>query len=227
MAYKILFIDEQKDSHDDFQEYIDFINEHEDNDEMKFEVIASYPERTLDEMVDYTNEEAPDVLITDFRLNEYKTDISYNVLYNGAELVEKYRQLRADFPCFIMTSHDDEAIDKSIDVNLVYVKDLMAQEMNTEFNFVSFSVKIQKQINKYRRKIEGWEKDYISLLEKRRSDSANFPEESRLIELDSLLENAIDSHKRLPRELKETKLQSKLAELISKADEILDKYGSD
>lgn len=86
MKYKILFIDEEKDQHDNFLDYMDKIED-------KVEVKCLYPEENIEAMIQVFEDEHPDAIVTDHQLNEIKTEIQYNVSYNGAELVNAYRQI--------------------------------------------------------------------------------------------------------------------------------------
>lgn len=99
MKYKILFIDEEKDQHDNFLDYMDKIED-------KVEVKCLYPEENIEAMIQVFEDEHPDAIVTDHQLNEIKTEIQYNVSYNGAELVNAYRDIRPNFPCFVITSYD-------------------------------------------------------------------------------------------------------------------------
>lgn len=64
----------------------------------------------------------PDAIIVDYQLNDKKEDIRYNVCYNGVELLNAIHNQLSDFPSFVLTSYDGEAVEDSDDVNFVYVK---------------------------------------------------------------------------------------------------------
>ena len=99
--------------------FLDYVENTNASD--KIEVIIEYPQETKEEMIDSIIKINPDAVITDFMLNEYKETIKYNVPYNGVELVKSFVELREGFPCFVLTSFDDNAIRQSEDVNIVYV----------------------------------------------------------------------------------------------------------
>ena len=139
MAYKLVFIDEEKDQHNDFKDYMDAAGD-------QFVLECLYPEPDMESMINRLEECHPDAIVSDFLLNDIKEDIKYNVSYNGAELVQEYRAMRPDFPCFVITSHDNDAVPEVDDVNLVYVKGLLTDgEKN---NKVKFYDKIKAQIDK-------------------------------------------------------------------------------
>ena len=158
MAYKVLFIDEEKSQHDEFLDYMDAAIG-------KLEVKCLFPEPNLDKMIMSIEENYPDAIITDYLLNDIKSDIKYNVNYNGVELVTQYRDIRPNFPCFVITSYDDDAVADTEDVNLVYVKLLLTKEdKNVKSKFYE---KVYSQIQKYKTSIANAQKELTELLEKR------------------------------------------------------------
>lgn len=116
MKYKILFVDEEQETLDEFLDYVER-SPHKGN----IEAMTELPLSSLDEMVEYIIKLNPDALITDFRLNDSRESINYNVPYNGVELVRAFQGIRGHFPCFVMTAFDDQAVSKSEDVNIVYI----------------------------------------------------------------------------------------------------------
>ena len=212
---KILFIDEEKNAHDDFLYYVH--NHHSYSKEIIPEEM--FPNAELGQMLEDILDCHPDVVITDFKLNEHKESIQYNVPYNGVDLVKSLSSRRKDFPCFIITSFDDEAIPQSDDVNIVYVKNLLSQE-NTENAKVTFLDKVIEQVRHYRSKIERAEKELFELIAKRDKKVASATDEARLIELDSFLENSINRRYAVPPEFKSLSNVERLSNLIEKIDEL-------
>lgn len=214
MKYKILFIDEEKDQHDNFLDYMEKIED-------KVEVKCLYPEADIDKMLQIFEDEHPDAIIVDHQLNEIKTAIQYNVPYNGAELVNAYRGIRPNFPCFVITSYDKDAIATSKDVNLVYVKLLM--NGGEEDVKAKFHDKVVEQISKYKKSIDEAQAELATLLQKKQKESLSLHEEDKLIELDAFLEKSLDSYSTLPADIKRAKSLERLSEVIDKVDEILEK----
>ena len=103
MDYNILFIDEESTQHDQFMDYFEQVCP---------EIVpqCEFPLATVDEMLQRIEELSPDAVVTDFRLNEMRIDIHYNVKYNGIDLINAIREQREGFPCFVITSFDDEAV---------------------------------------------------------------------------------------------------------------------
>ena len=151
--YKILFIDEEKDTLQDFEEFVEKFHS-----KIKLEPITNFPLSNLEEMIECIIKIAPDAIISDYRLNELKTDIKYNVPYNGVDLVEEYQRIRNDFPCFVLTALDDEAVNSSNDVNIVYVKNILynQEEGNAKAKFLD---RVISQIEHYENRIERYKQE--------------------------------------------------------------------
>ncbi|HIC7968354.1 TPA: hypothetical protein ACW7MX_004622 [Enterobacter ludwigii] len=215
--YKILFIDEETDAIEDFKDYAD-----ETTTSEKIEIIDEFPKSTLEEMINVIIKLNPDAVITDFMLNEKKTSITYGVEYNGIQLVKEFLSIRDGFPCFVMTSLDDDAVKESDDVNIVYVKDILHSEKNSKVK-ASFLEKVVSQISHYRARIESYEKELKNLITRREMGEATIIDENRIIELDHLLEQSVDRKSSVPQEFKELSNTQRLEEILLKVDNILSK----
>jgi len=218
-VYKILLIDEEKDTFDEFKDYLDISSTKD-----KIEVITQYPLGDLLEMIDLIFKINPDAIITDFRLNEIKTDIDYNVPYDGVELVEGFLKSRQGFPCFVLTAFDDLAVSVSEDVNKVYIKNILHVNKKEESKAkAKFLDRVIYQIEHYQTKIKEAETELIELLKIRESGKASISNENRIIELDSFLERVIDRKGSIPPEFKKLSNDERLNDLLSKVDELLKK----
>lgn len=213
--YRILFVDEQQEDIDSFKDYV------EGKDlEGVFEVLSLFPLSDLNQMVEEVLNMHIDAIITDFRLNEYKEDIDYNVPYDGAHLVSKIISEREDFPCFVLTSFDDEAIGQSEDVNIVYIKGILhGLEEETKAR-ATFLDRMKNQIIHYRSKIEKAENDLLTLLEKSRISKLDSAEEEELLRLDSLIEKSLNRKHSLPTTVKRFGESASLSELLKAVDEL-------
>lgn len=219
--YKILFIDEEKDTLDDFEEFVD-----KSDLKGKFEVITTLPAGELDEMIENIIKIAPDVIISDYRLNELKTDINYTVKYTGVDLVEEFQSTRNNFPCFVLTAVDDEAVNNSDDVNIVYVKSILHIE-EVENSKSPFLARVISQIEHYKNRIEKHKQELAELIEVRKNGDADIDIERRIIELDDFLEKSIDGKSVLPSEFKTLTNSNKLDNILNKVDELLKKLDDD
>lgn len=213
--YKLIFIDEEKEALDEFKDYID--SKQKQN---KFEIVLMLPRESLEEMVDEIISFKPDAIITDFMLNEYKIDVKYNVAYNGVDLVKKIFEKREDFPCFVLTSFDDNAIKESDDVNIVYIKGILhgaEEKANSKANFVE---RIINQISHYKNKMENNEKRLLNLIRQSEERELNAFEEQEMLNLDTLIEKNLDRDSQIPDHLKGRANQEKLSELIDKVEKL-------
>ena len=214
--HKIVFIDEQKEDIDDFLDYVEKTSTKE-----SFEIIVEYPVEDLDEMIQLIIQHGPDAIITDYMLNESKEYIKYNIPYNGVELVNEFLSIREGFPCFVMTSYDDQAISSSEDVNIVYIKGLIHNSEQKTGAKANFLERVESQIMHYKSRIETAEKNIVALLDLRKSGTATLDQESELIELDQFLESSIDKRNSIPAEFKVLSNEKMLGEMLSKVDLIL------
>lgn len=219
--YKILFIDEEKDTLEDFEEFVeDFPSK------VELKPLTSFPLASKDEMIEYIIKLAPDALVADFRLNEMKNDVKYNVPYNGVDLVEKYQSIRNNFPCFVLTALDDEAVNQSDDVNIVYIKNILynKEEGNAKAKFLD---RVVGQIEHYKSRIENAKKELAELVSLRKAGNADINIESKIIELDDFLEKSIDANNSIPSEFKTLSNSNRLDSILNKVDELLKKIDKD
>lgn len=213
MKYKIVFIDEEKRQQEDFLDYMD---KYED----KVDIYCLYPKNNLEEMIAEIDECHPDAVISDFRLNEIKTDIHYNVPYDGSRLMEVYLCERPKFPCFVLTSYDEEAINESSDVNIVYLKNVLGA---SEDGKITFADRIFMQIDHYKISIEKAQNRLTELIQRRKANTATAQEEQELIDVDMFIEKSLGTASYVPSELKQPSNMERLNKLIDKADEIISK----
>lgn len=216
--YKILFIDEQQEDIDFFKDYVE-----QTPSKDRFEVVIEFPLEDQNEMIVTIFEHNPDAVIVDYMLNEYKENIKYNVPYNGVELIEHLLSIREGFPCFVMTSFDDDAIKGISDVNMVYIKDILhgkEKETGAKANFLE---RVENQITHYKARVTTAENRLQELIELRKTNQATIEDEQEIIELDHFLESSIDRGSTIPKEFKSLSNTKRLEEIISKVDELLAK----
>lgn len=217
--YKILFIDEEKETLEDFEDFVEAFSA-----KTELNAITKLPLADKEEMIELIIKLAPDALISDFRLNEMKTDIKYNVPYNGVELVEEFQSIRTDFPCFVLTALDDEAVNQSDDVNIVYVKNILhnKEEGNAKAKFLD---RVVSQIEHHKKKIENAKNELTELVKVRKAGEANIEIENRIITLDNFLEKSIDARNSIPAEFKTLSNSNRLDSILNKVDDLLNKLG--
>lgn len=215
MSYKIVFIDEEKEQQEWFEEYFDSHKKDETS------IISIFPGTSMEDMISTLDEQHPDAIIADFLLNEIKEDIKHNVPYNGVDLVQTYQYRRPEFPCFILTSKDEDALNESSDVNMVYVKGFLKNEKGN--TTVSFYDRVIRQIAAYRERLDRAQSEVDELIEKRRSGQMTIQDNNKLVELDDFIERSLDRESSIPADMKSTENIDKLSSMVAKLDELLAK----
>lgn len=219
--YKLLFIDEEKETLEDFEDFVENFPA-----KIELQAITQLPLADKEEMIDYIIKLAPDALISDFRLNEMKTDIDYNVPYNGVDLVEEFESIRNHFPCFVLTALDDEAVNQSDDVNIVYVKNILYNKDEGEGKAkAQFLDRVISQIEHYQKRIQNSKNELTELVKVREAGEADIEIENRIIFLDDFLEKSIDAKNSIPREFKTLSNATRLDNILNKVDTLLNKLG--
>jgi len=209
--YKILFVDEVEADIRRFQRYV-----HRRDIDKKFELVTKVPQNTLENFMNEIRDEKFDAIITDHKLHEENANISFD----GIDLVREILSEKINFPCFVLTSFDDEAVINGDDVNIVYIKGLMDSDGENKAH-ATFLDKIENQIKHYRKKIDDSEKELLALITKSNQQALNAQEEARLIELDNFIENTTHKPSSLPQHLKSTKNLNELHKMIENTDELL------
>jgi len=209
--YKILFVDEVQADIRRFQRYV-----HRKDIDNKFELVVETPENTLENFMNKISNENFDAIITDHKLHEENANISFD----GIDLVREIQKEKIDFPCFVLTSFDDEAVINGDDVNIVYIKGLMDTDGENKAH-ATFLDKIENQIKHYRKRIEDSEEELLALSKKSNDKPLNADEEARLLELDTFIEKATNQPSSLPENLKSTKNLDELHQMIENTDKLL------
>lgn len=209
--YKIAYIDESPDETREFQNYA----------KTEFDVIPITPMSSINDLVAQIINTKAEAVIIDFDL----TDKDPKIHYKGNKVAEKILEIREGFPVFIFTSFDEQAIQQSDDVNIIYEKRVMGEKDYDEK--IKFKERVKKQIDNYKKKIEAKEKRLLELLEARKQKPLKNIEENELIELDNFLEKSLNKSHLIPSDLKSTTNTQRLNSLLEKADSILEKLKKD
>lgn len=222
--YKILFIDEERDSFDDFLDYVE-----KSPRAGEIEPLTQLPLEDLDSMIEKIIDISPDAIITDFNLNEKRVDIDYNVPYNGTELLETFLSIRDGFPFIVLTAFDDVAVNQADDVNKIYVKNILHKSNKEEMTKAkaTFLDRVIASINHYQAKLKNAEEELVQLLEKKKAGKTNYDEEQRIIELDGFIEKSVDKGSSIPNEYKLSSNTDKLGELLSRVDSMINKLNKE
>lgn len=172
-----------------------------------FEVVPFIPKESIEETCNDILESHVDALISDFEFSEQLS----NVHYDGTDLVSLFLKKRENFPVFILTSYEDDAISKGEDVNIIYEK----KEMDEGQKFLD---RIKAQIEKYKHKLEEDENRLLFLISESKKRTLDAVEIDELKVLDSKIEKALDKEGHIPNILRDDKEAHDLSELLKKVD---------
>ena len=180
------------------------------------EVIPVKPVADIHELVSSILSTHCDALVVDFRLSEEAPEIKYD----GGDVVKAFLEERPGFPVFILTTYEDEAVEQGPDVNLVNEKNMISEGNEKLLK------KIEMQIRKYKTEIDEKEKKLLSLLKTKSERPLSDTEEKDLIDLDTFIQKSLSGKSRISESSKISTNSDRLADLLKKADQILNKLES-
>lgn len=225
--YKIAYIDE---SQEDIRRFQRFSYNY-------FDVVPFIPKASIEDTCNEIIESHVDALVSDFEFSEKLSTVHYD----GTNLVSLFLKKRENFPVFILTSFEDDAISKGDDVNIIYEKKEMIKKTSSqaapkietskvdEFenkekeSRENFLERVKAQIEKYKHKLENDESRLLQLITESRKRKLNDAEIEELSQLDSKIEKALDKESRIPNILRNDKEASDLSMLLKKVDELAKK----
>ncbi|WOC26257.1 hypothetical protein LY624_17115 [Pseudoalteromonas sp. N1230-9] len=205
----ILYVDEETDQLADFQADAEL-------SDLFDQVLTIEPRQNLAEMVDEILTLKVDAVISDFALNEAAI-----VDYNGDQLLNAIQSVRHNFPCFLRTSFEDDAVSHSSDVNRVYVK---ADSLNLHSQANLFQ-RVAAQVKSYNRMYHKMQQEHFSLRDKLSKQGLSSIETERLIELDDILESYLSAEQKTPSEVKRIALD-KFDKLMESTDNLISEIES-
>lgn len=204
--YKIAYIDE---SDADIRRFQRFSYNY-------FEVIPFIPKDSIEDTCNEILESHVDALISDFEFSEQLSTVHYD----GTNLVSLFLKKRDNFPVFILTSFEDDAISKGEDVNIIYEK----KEMDEGEKGEKFLERVKAQIEKYKYKLEIEENRLLQLIAESKKRKLDAFEIQELADLDSKIEKALDKESQIPNILRDDKEASDLSELLMRVDVLIQKF---
>jgi hypothetical protein len=180
-----------------------------------FEVVPFVPKESIEETCNEILESHVAAVISDFEFSEQLS----NIHYDGTDLVSLILKKRENFPVFILTSFEDDAVSKGEDVNIIYEK----KEMDEGEKGEKFLERVKAQIEKYKHKLDVYENRLLELISESKRRKLDAFEKQELAELDSKIEKALDKESQIPNVLRDDKEADELAELLKKVDELVQK----
>lgn len=171
------------------------------------EVETVTPEPDLEAMLDKIIESRCEVLITDFKLSEYKSDVRYS----GLDLIQAVQKHFEGFPCFLTTNYVPDALGQLYDVNLIFPKDDYLAEKTAsgdkDKSKLPFFRRVRTKIDEYRAERRRLEEAFQKLYERSLEGPLGADELQVLLDLDERLERVIGGRgAAVPRLLKEDAL---------------------
>lgn len=187
-------------------------------------IIGLQPEYTLEETYELViGGQEVDAVVTDYDLSD-----SCDVSFTGAELVKELKERQPFLSCFVLTAFEDNAVKSdSVDVYQVYSKSVLEKLDETTLEHeVSFYDRIKQQVEKNKRRLVSLTNEHRSLLQDRTTTNWTTEKESRLIELDNLLDLHSGGNQ-ISYALKQPQYTNKLIELIEVTRELLNEATDD
>lgn len=201
--YKIGYVDED---HEDINLFLQQFSDY-----FKIETLEPKPTTTIKEVISWIMFSKLDLIIVDFDLKE-----RLEIDFFGNDILQKLNEHYLNFPMFMLTSHEERAIDTSdasID-DVIYSK----EEVNNNTNI--FITRFNNKIYKYKSEISKAQKRHEELAQK---SNLTLEEENDFLNLDDFIEKVYGIKGSTPKIIKSTQSLKKLNELIDKADKILQK----
>lgn len=193
------------------------------------EVQSLDPLPELDEMIGQIEELHPEVVITDYRLTEYKAGVKYS----GIELVAALQRRHKGFPCFVTTGFASDAAGEAastVDINTIYAKSETQITGADSENTLPFFKRVRLKVDAYNALLQKLEAEHAALRVKLEQSELNPAEVERLLVIDGELEGMLGAQHSLPAELKRIALEP-LNEIVGKAEKLLSDlekaYGGD
>lgn len=204
--YKVLYIDEQEEERELFEQLED----------SSLEILTMHPYPSEEEMMKFIWSDNFDAVVVDYGL--MKGDP--NIKYNGSDILFKINEEREDFPALIFTQDltQDNGVDEIVPSTKILLKDDL-ERRGTE----SIRRKIKSYIKFYQRENEQLSRELNELIAKRRKQDNHLSDADleRLNYLDTKIERRLNGKRMFPNLLKNSKNFQELNELIKKAENFL------
>ncbi len=202
--YSVLFINGETEQIFKFEHY------NKDFDDLEF--IVKEPPRNISNLIKYIVASDIAAVISDFNLCENNSNVSYY----GNDVIYELLKVKPNFPVFIVTNYEAEALDSVESVHYVYDKQLMNKK---DHRFIKL---VKKEIDKYQHRIKQAQKEFSQLKLKSLEQVLTISEKKRLLDLDNFLEKSINQKTAIPEQMK-GEYVNKLSEVLKKTDELIEK----
>ncbi|PZF72615.1 response regulator [Taibaiella soli] len=204
--YLIAYIDEDQGDREQFEIYFDEYKE-------DFQVTNLFPgKKSLEELVEEVVETAPDIVVLDFNL-KYSDD---TVPDNGDVVMQRISDRKPLLPVVLMTSYKNFA-EKSF-ISPEKRKSILEKSMLNDAKDKGFRDELLVYITYYKDLLQKYKDEFAGLQHKGQLSDV---EQARLLELDSILEEAVDRQSAIKSEHKTDENLSDLQNLISSTKELI------
>lgn len=185
-------------------------------DDIKLNPVHLQLNNDINLVLDEILEQNIKALIVDYKLSSYATSIEYT----GVTLAKEANLRFYDFPIFILTSFESELfLHENFHAYQVFdVERYLGDADETS----EINMKIIEQCLLHERQIEEWKLELEELV-KHEGESVEI--DSRILELDDLLEKSFDGRNALPKKLKLELSESNVEKLLDALNQLIIKEG--
>lgn len=209
MTYRIAYIDEDK----------GWINTFYQTFKSEFEIqrIEVNQESSIESILSNIYLNNLDAIVTDYLLEE-----NADVPFNGNRIVEELKKQRPHFPIIMLTSFPTQAIGHTDDVHIIYSKDILTVENESDQEELEiFKKKIQSNISNYYKKIEETNARIEFLIDKKNTIGLEISDEEELTKLYIKFDELNPEGKDLPANFVHRESVTQLRDFVKEAREIL------
>lgn len=151
-------------------------------------------------------------MIIDYNLGSFQV-----AGYNGVEIANELWRHRKNMPVFMLTSYDEDTYEHELFSAFQIFN--YARYLSDDKEQDDIHRKIVRVIENFKKRIDAWERELTQLLERR---GENVDIDSRILELDSELEAALDGEHAFSQKAKMDLSESNLLKLVECLDRLLE-----
>jgi hypothetical protein len=219
--YKILIIDENKDQAEEFEIFFDNVTKSGELQNLKFDSFILTTIENENNLYDYIIKNEIDCVAFDYKLMENNSSFSQQGDIYQIHLLEHFE----DFPTFIITNNADDYKIINADPFRIISKKIInfntdnKEELNEALNLID---KICQLIDRYKVNIQIAENEFYELVTRQNNnEKLDENELSRIVELDSKLENSISKKSKIPKGWKSPSGIEAISNLLLNSESIL------
>lgn len=200
--YRIGFIDDDRDSYEDYQVRLA---------RKKIELL--YPDgiTEMPEILEWLLSNGIKCFIIDYKLNN-------KFKFLGTELITYINLKVPDLPCLILTNYPEESINENlVIINLIEDRNVLAAD-----DIEEFVRKIKQAVDVFETRLHKYHIDYENLLKAKKNGSISAIEEEQFIDLYKLL-RAYGEVDDLPIQLLSSEVNQKIDEILGRVNVLVEK----